>query len=158
MSDAAFSEIARPALARRHGNGRLRAGFGRRRAPIQDFRQAASSLERTSHGIHGGNQRVHHRLVAELGFAALLHAFDAGLEQRHHVGGRELGLVRHGRSGPQEERAEEGPGAAAHGLDEHRRRVLKDRLEISRRLRGQLRLHRREAAVQTDAEIAVADG
>ena len=63
-----------------------------------------------------------------------------------------------GRSGAEEKRAEEGPGAASHRLDEDSRDVLKDSAEISRRVSGQLRLHRREAAVQTDAEIAVADG
>ena len=51
-----------------------------------------------------------------------------------------------------------GPGGAAHGADEDGRHVLKDRAEISRRVGGQLRLHRSEAAVQTDSEIAIADG
>ena len=81
------------------------------------------------------------------GFAALLDAFDAGLEQRHHVGGREFGLARAGRSGAEEKCAEEGPGGAAHGADEDCRHALKGGAEIRRRVSGQLRLYRSEAAV-----------
>ena len=72
--------------------------------------------------------------------------------------GCELGLVRGGCSGSEKKRPEERPRAASHGLDEHRRGVLKDRAKIRRRFRGQLGLHRGETAVQTDAEITVADG
>src|SRR5262245_14383087 len=158
VSDAAFSQITAAALARLHGNRCLHAGFGCGRALFQNLRQAASSLERSSHRIHRRKPGVHHRLVAERGLAALLQAFDAGLEQRDHVGGRELGLVCARRCGPKKKRPEEGPRAAAHGLDEDSRNALKDSADISRRFGSQFGLHRREAAVQTDSKIAVADG
>ena len=61
-------------------------------------------------------------------------------------------------AGAEKKCAQERPGSAAHRADEDRRHVLKDSAEIRRRIGGQLRLHRREAAVQTDSKIAVADG
>ena len=52
-------------------------------------------------------------------------AVDAGLEQRHHVGGREFGLARTRRSRAEKKCAQEGPGGPAHGADEDSRHVLK---------------------------------
>ena len=109
VSDAAVSQIAATALAGLHGHGRPHACFGRRRAPFQDFRQTVSSLQSTPHRIHRGKQSVQHGLVAERGFAPLLDAVDAGLEQRHHVGGRELGLARTGRSRAEKNVPRRGP-------------------------------------------------
>src|SRR6476660_1892496 len=71
VSNAAVSQITGTALTRLHGNGRAHACFSRRRTPVQDFRQAASSLQGTPHRIHCWKQSVQHGLVAERGFAPL---------------------------------------------------------------------------------------
>src|SRR5262245_17094985 len=126
VSDAAISEITRTPLARRHGLGGLDAGFGRCCAAFQDFRQATSSFESTSHRLHGGKQCIKHGLIPECGFAALLHAFDPGLKQRHHIGGREFGFPCARRSGAQKKSSDERPRTAAHCLDENSRDVLKN--------------------------------
>ena len=103
------------------------------RAASADLRSAPANRPRPiarCEGLDGGHQRVHHRLVARLGLAALLDPGDAGLDRLRPPAEVELGLAGGRRSHAHEQRPVQRACGTAHLRDESHPDRLQQRADV----------------------------
>jgi hypothetical protein len=165
VSDAAFAEVRRPALRREHRDRCHGARVGRIVGRNDNPGQIAAAVKCRPRRARRREERVEHRFLAFRGLAERGDPARRRLEGRNERRRGGWMFARKRSRGPQERRAIQRPGRAAHRADQ-RLAGLAERVRGRRgigRVRGRSlprvehRHDRREPAVHIDSVIAVAD-